>query len=117
MAPGGGDPVQLTYGDYDATSPRLARDGRRVAYVSNEHGNTALMVLDIPGGARTPVVARVRRYRHPVGRLHLVLSDGTTGRAVTARVRLTGADGRAWAPDDAWRHADLAFDHRAPAST
>lgn len=117
MTPDGGDPVQLTYGEFDATSPRWSRDGRRVAYVSNEHGNTALMVLDIPGGARTAVVARLRRYRHPVGRLHLVLSDGASGRAVAGRVRLTGVDGRAWAPDDAWRQADLAFDRRARAST
>ncbi len=117
MTADGGDPVQLSYGEFDATSPRWSRDGRRVAYISNERGNTALMVLDIPGGARAAVVARVRRYRHPVGRLHLVLRDGRSGRAVAARVRLTGADGRASAPDDAWRQADLAFDRRVRAST
>ena len=27
-----------------------------------------------------------------------------------ARLSVTGADGRGWAPDDAWRHADDAFD-------
>ena len=25
---------------------------------------------------------------------------------------MTGADGRGWAPDDAWRHADDAFDRK-----
>ncbi|HKE92577.1 MAG TPA: hypothetical protein VKB45_19750, partial [Gemmatimonadales bacterium] len=43
MPADGGDPVQLTYGEFDATSPRWSRDGRRVVYVSNEHGNTALL--------------------------------------------------------------------------
>ena len=113
----GGDPVQLTYGEFDATSPRWSHDARRIAYISNEHGNTALVVLDVPGGARTAVVARQRRLLRSAGRLHLTLSDATTGRALAARVRLTGEDGRAWAPDDAWRQADLAFDRRARAST
>lgn len=117
MTPDGGDPVQLTYGEFDATSPRWSPDGRRVVYVSNEHGNTSLVVVELPGGARTPVVPRARRYLHSAGRLHLTLVDRTSGHAVAARVRLTSADGRAWAPDDAWRQADLAFDRRERAST
>lgn len=117
MTADGGDPVQLTYGEFDATSPRWSRDGRHLAYISNERGNTSLVVLEIPGGARTPVVPRVRRYLHPVGRLHLTLVDRASGRPLAARVRLTSADGRAWAPDDAWRHADLAFDRRERSST
>ncbi|HKE88691.1 MAG TPA: CehA/McbA family metallohydrolase, partial [Gemmatimonadales bacterium] len=117
MPADGGDPVQLTYGEFDATSPRWSRDGRRIAYVSNEHGNTDLAVLDIPGGSRTAVVARLRRYLHVMGRLHVTLSDAMSGRPLAARVRLTGEDGRSWAPDDAWRQADLAFDRRARAST
>ena len=117
MTPDGGDPVQLTYGEFDATSPRWSHDGRRVVYVSNEHGNTSLMVLEIPGGARTAVVPRVRRYLHPMGRVHITLGDAANARALAARVRVTGADGRAWAPDDAWRQADLAFDRGARSST
>ena len=110
MAPDGGDPVQLTYGEFDATAPRWSRDGTRIAYIANEEGNTALWVLDIPGGARTRVLARVRRHLHPVARLRLTLFDRASGAPLAARVRVTGSDGRAYAPDAAWRQADLAFD-------
>jgi Tol biopolymer transport system component len=53
MTADGGDPLQLTYGDFDATNPRWAPDGRRIAYISNEGGNTSLWMVDVPGGART----------------------------------------------------------------
>jgi hypothetical protein len=44
-----------------------------------------------------------------VGRLRVLVVDGA-GRALAARVSVTGPDGRGYAPDDAWRHADEAFD-------
>jgi TolB protein len=53
MTADGGDPFQLTYGDFDATSPRWSPDGRRIAYISNEGGNTSLWVVEIPGGRRS----------------------------------------------------------------
>ncbi len=110
MTPEGGDPLQLTYGDFDATAPRWSPDGRRVAYISNEGGNTSLWTVGVPGGRRAPVRAVTRIYRSPVGRIRLVVSDATTGREMPARVSLTGPDGRSFAPDDAWRHADDGFD-------
>jgi dipeptidyl aminopeptidase/acylaminoacyl peptidase len=116
MTPEGGDPVPLGYGDFDATSPRWSPDGTRIAYVSNERGNTSLWVLDLPGGRRTPVTAASRRFLHPVARLSLAITD-TGGQPLAARVRVTGADSRAYAPDDAWRHADLAFDHARRSAT
>jgi Tol biopolymer transport system component len=105
----GGDPLPLTFGDYDLTAPRWSRDGSRIAAISNERGNTALVVIDVPGGRRQEVVARTRRYKDPVGRVRLTVVDAATGRAVPARVSVAGADGRSFAPDDAWRHADEAF--------
>jgi hypothetical protein len=36
--------------------------------------------------------------------------DRRTSRTVPARVSVTGPDGRSFAPDDAWRHSDEAFD-------
>jgi TolB protein len=105
----GGDPTQLTYGEFDATVPRWSPDGRRIAYVSNEGGNTSLWIVDIPGGRRTRVEAWTRHYAEPVGRLPIHVSDAATGRPVPARVSVRGQDGRYFASDGAWRHADEAF--------
>jgi hypothetical protein len=105
----GGDPFQLTYGEFDATAPRWSPDGRRIAFIANEGGNTELRIVDVPGGRTERVVARTRRYRNPVGRLLLAVVDSATGRAIPARAAVTGPDGRAYTPDDAWRHADEAF--------
>ncbi|HEY3280496.1 MAG TPA: hypothetical protein VGJ83_08275, partial [Gemmatimonadales bacterium] len=105
----GGDPFPLTYGEFDATAPRWSRDGTRIAYISNEGGNTALWVVDVPGGRKQPVAATERRYRPPVGTLRVVTVD-RAGRSLSARISVVGLDGRAYAPDDAWRHGDEAFD-------
>ena len=105
----GGDPLPLTHGEYDLTAPRWSRDGRRIAAISNEDGNTSLVVIDVPGGRRQRVAARVRRYRQPTARLEVTVVDAATGQPMPARLSVTAADGRSYAPDDAWRHADEAF--------
>jgi hypothetical protein len=110
MTAEGGDPFPLTYGEFDATAPRWSPDGRRIAYVSNEGGNTSLWVMDVPGGARRKIDLAERRYLGNVGRLRVSVVDAATGRPTPARVSVTGPDGRSFAPDDAWRHADDAFD-------
>ena len=102
MTPDGGDPFQLTYGEGDATAPRWSPDGTRIAYISNAQGNPALQVVEVPGGRITPVRAERRIYREPVGTLRLAIVDAR-GRPMPARVSITGADGRSFAPDDAWR--------------
>jgi TolB protein len=111
MTSDGGDPFQLTYGDFDAVGPRWSPDGKRIAYISNEGGNTSLWVVDVPGGQRQPVTAERRIYRRPVARLRIVVSD-STGRQLPARISLIGPDARYYAPDDAWRYADDGFDRR-----
>jgi Tol biopolymer transport system component len=105
MSADGANPLQLTFGDWDATAPRWSPDGGRIAYISNEDGNTSLWIVDLPGGRRTEVRPVRRIYRSPVGRLLLTIAS-------PARVSVTGPDGRSFAPDDAWRHADDGFDRR-----
>jgi Tol biopolymer transport system component len=109
MTSQGGDPFPLTYGDFDATAPRWSRDGTRIAFVSNETGNTALWVIDVPGGRKQAVETTERRYREPVGTVRIITVDAA-GRPLSARISVARPDGRAYAPDDAWRHADEAFD-------
>jgi hypothetical protein len=105
----GGDPLQLTYGDFDITDARWSPDSRRIAYISNQDGNTSLHVIEVPGGTHARIEARRRVYREPVGRLAIRVTD-SLGRLLPARVSVTLADGRSAAPDDAWRHADDGFD-------
>jgi len=105
----GGDPIPLTYGEFDATAPRWSPDGTRIAYISNEGGGTSLWVIVLPGGRRQRVAVTERRYLGPTTQLTVVVQD-RAGTPVPARVSVIGTDGRSYAPDDAWRHADEAFD-------
>jgi Tol biopolymer transport system component len=100
MTAEGGDPFPLTYGEFDATAPRWSRDGKHIAYISNQDGDTSLWVIDVPGGRKVRIDATRRRYRAPVGTLRLEVVDGS-GRAVPARISVTAADGRGYAPDGA----------------
>jgi Tol biopolymer transport system component len=110
MTDEGGDPFPLGYGEHDVTAARWSPDGKRIAYVSNEGGNTALWVQEIPGGRRQEIRAVQRRYRRPTGRLRIRVVEGASGPPLAARASLTDAAGRGYAPDDAWWHADDAFD-------
>jgi len=106
--PAGESPIQLTYGEHDATMPRWSPDGRRIALVSNATGNTRLETVSVPGGRRAPIEIRRRRYLAPTGTLVLRVTEAEA--PVPARISIVGPDGRAWSPDDAWRHADDGFD-------
>jgi Tol biopolymer transport system component len=105
----GGDPIQLTYGDFDNTAPRWSPDGRRIAFVSNQGGNTSLHVIALPGGATEAVTATTRRYADPRTALAIAVVD-PSGRPTPARVSVTGPTGRGYVPDDVWAHADDGFD-------
>src|SRR5256885_16197589 len=101
MTSEGGDALPLTYGEFDATAPRWSRDARHIAYISNEAGNTALWVIDVPGARRRQIVASERRYRDPVGRLRLVMVDAA-GRPPPARAAACGVGRRAFPPAAEW---------------
>ena len=104
----GGDAFPLSYGDFDNVAPRWSTDGKRIALISNRTGNTSLWIQEVLGGAQSQLVAKEKRYLKPVGQLGItVLSP--SGHPLAARIFVTGEDGRAYAPDDAWMHADESF--------
>jgi hypothetical protein len=113
--PSGDAALPLTFGDFDRWNARWSPDGKRIAFISNEQGNTSLVVHDYVGGAETPIVAAKRVYLAPQAQLTLDIRD-EMGRGVPARVAVIGSDGRAAAPASAWMHGDDGFD-RALQST
>jgi TolB protein len=104
----GGDPFPLSYGEFDNINPRWSPDGTKIAFVSNRDGNTSLWTQEIPGGAQSQVVPAGKHYLRPMSRLSLRVLD-SSGQPTPARIFVTGEDGRAYAPDDAWMHADDNF--------
>ena len=109
MPAAGGDAFPISYGSFDNVNPRWSPDGSKIAFVSNRTGNTSLWVQTIPAGVQTEVVARERKYLSPMGRISLRVV-GAGGTPVAARVFVTGVDGLAYAPENAWMHADDSFD-------
>jgi TolB protein len=95
-----------------------------------------LHVCDAAPGADTPVIVRKTEWRRPIGRLAVrvfdrtrgvrggVGADSATAERTAARVRLTAADGRFYAPEEqlarvSWAgdrvfHTDGAFDLEVP---
>ena len=111
MPAAGGDAFPISYGVFDNVNPRWSPDGSKIAFISNRNGNTSLWVQTIPGGEQSEVVAGERKYLKAMGRISLrVVDDLTLQHPVAARVFVTGADGLAYAPRNAWMHADDSFD-------
>lgn len=111
MTADGGHPFELTYGDYDATNPRWSPDGSRIAYISNEGGNTSLWTIDLPGGKRTHLVQETLAYGDSTATVDIVIKD-PNGSPADARIAVLTADGRSWAARDALRHGDDSFDRQ-----
>jgi TolB protein len=105
----GGDPFPLSYGDFDNLNPRWSPDGNTIAFISNRGGNTSLWLQAVPGGAQRQLESANRHFLAPMGRFKITVTNDA-GHQTAARVFVTGADGRSYAPRDAWMHADDSFD-------
>jgi TolB protein len=106
---GGGDALPISYGEFDAVGARWSPDGRLIAFISNLSGSPELWLHTVVGGAERPLAVTERRTLRPAGRLALSLAD-PDGRPGAARVSVTDAAGRAYAPRGAWIHADDGYD-------
>ena len=111
MPAAGGDAFPIGYGDWDQTYPRWSPDGTRVAFISNQSGNTQIGIETVPGGLVQTLSIAERHYLLPMARLHLDVRDAA-GQAASARVSITDAAGRFYAPANAWISADDSFDRR-----
>lgn len=108
MPSAGGDAFPVSYGDFDNTNPRWSPDGQKIAFISNRGGNTSLWIQEVIGGAQTQISATEKHFLKPMGHLTIQVL-GTSDQPTPARIFLTGEDGRAYAPDDAWMHAEDNF--------
>ncbi len=108
-------PLPLSYGEFDRRNARWSADGKRIAYISNETGNTTLWVQEVFGGARSALVTPTPKRLRPTAFVTLDIVDGS-GRPASARVSILGSDARWHGPQDAWMHADELYDRAQFAS-
>ena len=105
----GGEPYKLTFFRHDAFHPRWSPDDERIAFITNEGGLPRLALLETNGGALRTVDIAERRWRRPMGTLSVrTRADGGPS---GSRIHLTAADGKFYAPADAYARLSARGDH------
>jgi TolB protein len=103
-----GDAFPISYGDWDETYVRWSPDGKHLAYISNQTGDTTIWLQEIPGGSKHPLTISRRKHLSPRALVAVSIRDNEHGEY--ARVSVTDDKGRSYAPDNAWIYADDGFD-------
>ena len=107
----GGSPYKLTFFQHDAFHPRWSPDGEWIAYIDNSGGLPQLALLETYGGKQRTVEITRRNWSRPMGVLSVRTVDDSTGEEVASRIHLTAADGRFYAPPDAYARIGGAGEH------
>ncbi|MBI3262790.1 MAG: CehA/McbA family metallohydrolase [Acidobacteria bacterium] len=107
----GGEPYKLTFFSHDAFQPRWSPDGEWIAYISNDGGLPQLALLETYGGEQRTVPIAERRWKRPMGVLSVRVIDAETAHPTAARLHLRAADGKFYAPHDAYARISGAGDH------
>lgn len=106
-----GYPIAMGYGDFDATHARWSPDGSKIAYISNEHGNTELYLMDWLTSKKWPLLINEKKYIHPTATV-TIKTYHDSKQPTPARLTVRVGD-KSYAPDDAWMHGNEVFNREA----
>jgi TolB protein len=110
MPSNGGDVFPITYGDWDDTYVRWSPDGSKLAFISNQLGNTEIAIKSFEGGAEKKLLVNDRKYLAPHVPIQVTVLD-EEARAQVSRISITDGRGKFYAPANAWIHADDGYEH------
>lgn len=105
----GGDAFPISYGDWDETNARWSPDGKKLAYISNRDGDAQIWTRTLPEGATKRIRTGKRQELRPHMEISIRVLD-PAGRTAPARLSVTDASGKFYAPHHSWIHADDGFD-------
>ncbi|HUQ93206.1 MAG TPA: CehA/McbA family metallohydrolase, partial [Bryobacteraceae bacterium] len=98
----GGQPYKLTFGEYDDFHPRWSPDGKSIAYITNEGGLPQLCLLDTEGGGKKLLSIKQFHWKRPMGKVHVSLRDGRSGKPTAVRITGYASDGKLYAPPETY---------------